>query len=71
MTDLEKMRLMAGIIAVQKANCDDMIPDPNGDNPRCKPRLYTRVCYRCNNHLDDTRDKACPASQPEDRWRFK
>ena len=45
------------------------IPDPKGDNPRCKNKLWTWVCEHCGGDVRKNKGSACPASKPEERWR--
>ena len=62
--------IIDGIRRVHADNVARIVSDPNGDSPECKNILGTWTCERCGNDVRETRGKACPASLPEDRWRF-
>lgn len=62
--------IMRGVIAVQQANFDDMVADPDGPYPACKNRLGTYLCDRCGRDVRGTID-ACPLVPREKRWRFR
>ena len=43
--------------------------NPNGSHPVCVPELRTGICRRCKNPIIRS-DKACPATDPKDRFDF-
>lgn len=54
---------------IQEENASRMIPDPNGDFPKCKPSLGSDVCERCGQRIVNRR-LPCPAMPREQRWRI-
>lgn len=58
------------VMAIQADNCANMVADPEGDSPACKPALGTSTCERCGGDVRQ-RKGACPAVPPDLRWRFK
>jgi len=81
----ESEKIVEGIMNVKLDKFSQIIQDPNGDYPRCKPRLglnpfrttpeqrasYVSVCENCGMDMELNEGKACPASNPEGRWRIK
>lgn len=61
---------MAAVLRIQADNCANMVADPKGDHPSCKPRIGTRLCGRCGRDVTENRG-ACPAIPPSKRWRFR
>lgn len=48
------------------------VMDPNGPFPRCVPMIISEgVCRNCFRPIDDESPKACPASNPMDRFRLE
>lgn len=62
--------MINAIVGIQMDNIADMVKDPDGDCPKCKPRLGTDVCERCGSKVEDV-SGACPAVPKSKRWRFK
>lgn len=58
------------VLAIQQDNVKDMVPDPDGPYPSCKPVLGGRNCMRCGRDVAGRFD-ACPSVPREKRWRFK
>ncbi len=63
--DAEKRGIVEGILRVEANNV--RTPDQNGPYPSCKNKLGTYECERCGNDVR-TREGACPAVPPEQRW---
>lgn len=64
--------IVEGIMRVDAANRKMMVADPNGDFPRCKPKIGIpgvmpdNKCERCGNII--TGVSACPTADPESHW---
>ena len=67
MTDEQKQAALAGMMAVHMDNMRHFRADPEGDCPKCKPRIWTNICVRCGQKIG-TADGACPAVPKKERW---
>ena len=61
-------QIVEGMLRFHLANMESLRMDPDGDCPKCKPKLGTRICRRCGSDVRTTIDTACPASDKADRW---
>lgn len=66
--DSYDIKVIAGILRVERANAAQRYSDPNGKYPVCIPGIGTGLCERCGNDWHQTFGNACPAVPPEQRW---
>ena len=48
-----------------------VVPDPAGEFPACRPAAHSAECQRCGGSVLQCQGKACPASDPAERWTFR